>query len=439
MVLMLIGVFAALATAHFYSATISLRQSKSQIDVQSANLEAESGVEFFIHVLGDDTIPGDVTGADLLAEVESNLSAALDGTATLGGQTVQSENGQIVVPSISSGSLDRDFSATVSLKGTDTVTLTVTGRAGNVSRTVTMDFEAVRQSNPVFDYGIAAQGPIALENTISIVGANDPSEADLYSAWSGTAFRLEDNLTIEGEVFAGDSAASVIVQGTGTISGASMADPEVMDHVYTGVGDTQFPPIDISPFAPQATSMVDAGTDTSSGTFENIRIVSGTNPTFGSGTQINGVVYIEAGNQVTFMANSTVTGVIVTEDGDGATDQIKFEDNTQFCGVEQLPDTSQWRSLRESSGTFMLAPGFHVKFENQSGAFSGIMAADHFKFENAFVGTIKGGIISYGTEEMKAEDGSSFTIDASGYGDTAPPGFTVDKRLCPQPTTYSES
>jgi hypothetical protein len=299
-----------------------------------------------------------------------------------------------------------------------------------------MDFEVEGSSHPVFDYGIAAQGPICLEDTISVAGANTPSEADLYSAAGGTAFRLEGNLTIDGDIFAGASGASITVDGSGTIGGAAMDDDEVQDHLHTGVGETEFPEIDVSPFVPYATNIVDAGTDTSGGTFENICIQPGTNLSFEGGAELRGVIYIKAGNQVTFAEDTTITGVIVTEGGDAATDQIKFENTAQFQGLDELPDTSQWSDLRSMAGAFLLAPGFKVKFENETGAIGGLMAAEHFKFENAFVGDIEGGIISYGTEEIKAENGSSFTIDRSGTGSGAPTGFACEGQLSARPNTY---
>jgi hypothetical protein len=344
-----------------------------------------------------------------------------------------------VVPPVTCGDGDRDFRAAIALNGTDAITLTVAGRSGGVTRSVQMDFEAVRQSHPMFKYGIAAQGPISFQNTISIAAANEAWEADLFSAWPGTAFRLEDHLTLDGEVYAGDSGASVLVQGDGTISDTSMASPQVMDHVHVGVGEAEFPAVDVSPFTPFAVNTVNNGTNTSSGgTFENIRIRSGVNPSFTGGVHLNGVVYVEAPNQVTFGQGTVITGIIVTEDGTPPTDYLRFEDNTEFHGLEALPATEQWNDLRELAGSFLLAPGFQVKFENQSGALSGFMAADHFKFENTFVGDIKGGIYSYGTTEIRAEDGSSFTIDRAGFGSQAPIGFVVPKLLCPLPSSYTE-
>ncbi|MGC9453589.1 MAG: hypothetical protein ACP5HU_01880 [Phycisphaerae bacterium] len=434
----LVLIFAAVAVAHYWSATTGLHQSRNQAHIQTSTLEAESGMEFLVHLLGQRTVPGDVSGPEFLDAVYQNLSAQLDGTDTLDGASVQYTGDVIMIPSIAAGQPDRRFSASLVLDGEEGVVVTVTGRCGQVTRSIRMDFVPVRQSHPMFKYGIAAQGPISFQNTVSISGANEAWEADLFSAWPGTAFRLEDNLSLDGDVYAGAPGADVLVSGDGTIAGDSMSSPEVMDHVHVGVGDAEFPQIDITPFTPFATNTVNNGTDTSGGTFENIRIKSGTNPTFSGGARLNGVIYVESPNQVTFASDTVITGIIVTDDGEPATDMLRFENNTEFHGLEDLPETEQWADLRELAGSFMLAPGFRVKFENESGALSGFMAAEHFKFENAFVGDIAGGIFSYGTDEIKAEDGSSFTIDRCGFGSQAPIGFVVPKLLCPAPSTYEE-
>lgn len=436
--LFLVLVFAAVAAAHYWSATTGLHQSRNQAHIQTASLEAESGMEFLVHLLKQQTVPGDVTGSELLNAVYENLSSQLDGTETLNGASVELSGETIAIPPVAAGLEGRRFTATLTLDGDGGIVATVTGASDNVTRGIRMAFSAVRQSHPMFRYGIAAQGPVAFENTISISGANEPWEADLFSAWPGTAFRLEDNLSLEGDVYAGAPGADVLVNGDGTIGEASMSDPQVMDHVHVGVGETDFPQIDITPFTPFATNTVNNGTDTSGGTFENIRIRSGANPTFSGGARLNGVIYVESGNQVTFAQDTVITGIIVTDDGQPSTDMLKFQDNTEFHGLEDLPETAQWAELREMSGSFLLAPGFRVKFENESGALSGFMAAEHFKFENTFVGEIKGGIFSYGTDEIKAENGSSFTIDRSGFGSQAPIGFVVPKLLYPVAATYRE-
>jgi len=55
-----------------------------------------------------------------------------------------------------------------------------------------MDF-ALDGGHPIFGFGISSKGPICLENTVAVRGANNASEARLLSTASGTAFRDDPN------------------------------------------------------------------------------------------------------------------------------------------------------------------------------------------------------------------------------------------------------
>jgi len=46
-------------------------------------------------------------------------------------------------------------------------------------------------------------------------------------------------------------------------------------------------------------------------TFENIRVVAGTNPNFTGHATLKGIVFIEAPNVVTFSGGTTITGIII--------------------------------------------------------------------------------------------------------------------------------
>jgi hypothetical protein len=66
------------------------------------------------------------------------------------------------------------------------------------------------------------------------------------------------------------------------------------------------------------------------------------------------------------------------------------------------------------------------------------LAARHVKFENTFNGTLRGGVISCGPEEIIAGNHSSFTID-HGKNTEVPAGFVLGKRrLVPHPDSYVE-
>lgn len=417
----------------------SLLQARNHTDIQAARLQAESGLSFITHLLKGVELSPEGSSEELLGEVAAHLSDQLDGTATLGGQSVVCDGTAIWVPSVSHDQ-GGSFQTKIWMPDGATFRLRVEGQADGVRRRVLLDFRLGPAPHPIFGYGIASKGPISLENDIKVLGANDPSEARLLSTFAGHAFRLEGNLQVDGDVYATDPTAGVFVSGTGTIGGAYMNSPEVMNHVHIGKGQGVFPEIDTAPFIPYATNVINSGADTESGrSFENIRIPPGLNPTFSGGTTINGVVYVRAPNQVTFAQGTTINGIIVTEDT-GTPDPdnwIRFQDETYANGLDALPETPKWQELRQMAGAFILAPSFHVKFEHDAGVIGGYLAGEHFRFENAFDGVLKGGIVCYGTNEMNAENLTRFTIDHSEITMT-PDGFKLNRLLLPQSDTYAE-
>ena len=438
--LVLMTCMVSLGVALCWVANTSVAQSRNLKQIQAAQLQAESGLAFVTQQLAQAELPIAGEGFILFDALAGCLSASLDGSGTLGGRAIAYDGNTLTIPEITANAADGSFSAVISMPDAHRMHVVVTGRAGAVVRSLGIGFKP-EGGHPIFGFGISSKGPICLENTIKVLGANYTDEARLLSTSPGQAFRLLNNLEIHGDVYASDPNATVNINGTGTIAGVSMASPAVMDHVHIGEGFPDFPEIDVSVFEPFATNIVNINTVTSgTRSFSNIRIAAGTNPTFSGVIDINGVVYIEAPNKVTFGDGTTVTGVIVTQQGVGAKkdNEIKFEMNTSSNGVEALPDTGQFHDLRDMGGAFILAPGFSVRFENDSGVLNGIVAADAVKFENAFTGKLYGGILCYGSDEFMAENLTNFTIDHSKYPKYLA-GFKVDPRkLVPEPNSYVE-
>jgi len=425
----LLAVLACLA-AHFCVASSGgLTQSENNRQVQSARLQAESGQAFLAYALRHVSLPLAGTGAAVMDPVADHLAETIQGSEAFQGGAVGYDGQVVQLPEAVLGESRESFCASLWMATPTDLRVRVTGRAGTITRTVAMDF-ALRGGHPIFGYGISSKGPICFENEVSVLGANDPNEARLLSTAPGTAFRLEDSVRVDGDVYASDPEADVAINGIGSIGGVSMRDPNVIDHVHFGEGFVEFPEIDTSAFEPFAREILNSETVTSgTKTFSNVRIKANTNPSFSGSITFQGVVFIEVPNRVTFGAGTIIRGVIVTEDAGTASrdNEIKFENGTVSFGVETLPDTGLFKDLREMTGSFILAPGFRVKFENDAGVINGVIAAEGVKFENSFVGTLRGGILCYGTEEFGAENGSSFTIDHSHYTDV-PAGFVVEER-----------
>jgi len=425
----LLTVIACVAVQMCCLSSSGLVQSVNHGKIQAARMQAESGQAFMIYNLSRASLPLAGTGEAILEAVALHLDETLNGTPTLQGAAIRYDGSVITVPAVVFGDPQESFRAELWMFTPEILRMRVTGEARGVQRRVVMDF-ALTGGHPIFGFGIASKGPISLENTVAVLGANGPNEARLLSTASGTAMRLEDDLTIDGDVYVTDPAGEVVVNGTGTIAGTGMSDPDVWGHVHIGAPMPDFPEIDISPFEPYARDILNSDTVTSgTKTFSNVRIAANTNPTFTGSITLQGVIYIEVPNRVTFGEGTTIRGVIVTQDAGAPSrdNEIKFENNTYSYGPETLPDTGLFKEVREMTGSFILAPGFRVKFENTSGVINGVIAAEHVKFENSFSGTLRGGILCYGSEEMAAENGSSFTIDHSHYHDV-PAGFAVDER-----------
>ena len=322
------------------------------------------------------------------------------------------------------------------------VLVTVSGTWKGAVRRASMQLRPVTTVSPVFDYGIASKGKIVVGGTGTVLGVNDPSEADMFSATYGDpeAILIKGNCTLDGDISSANPDSFFTITGSPSIGGTT--DPEeIMDHIHVGVGDPVFPEIDTSVFEPFATNVLDAGADTSGDTvLTNIRIPAGMNPTFSANVTINGVLFVEQPNDVQFTGNVSITGVIVTEDpGDGPSSdsQLKFAGSVTSQGVESLPEEPQFADLRQMPGTMMLAPGFDVTFTGSFSAINGAIAADSFSMSGDAGGIIRGPIIAYGDAEFELLGSSQVEIDRSYYGNELP-GLKNPVQLVPDSDSYSE-
>lgn len=418
-----LATFAALGIAYAAAANNSMLQADNLSNVQNSHLQAESGLEYFTHLLKQVRVPSGLSGQELLAAVEAGLAAPLNSEIT-------------------TGQTGRGFTGALAANG-NTVTLTVNGRSGTIQRAISMDFALVPGGSAIFGYGVASMGRIKMTGNAQIRGANSSAEADTFSGTYATdeAYKLTGNSLIDGDVYAANPDAYATLTGNVSIAGEGVGSEDLLDHIHIGTGDQEFPEVNSAVFEPFATNIVDADTPISGGsTFSNIRILADVNPTFSGDTTISGVIFIEQPNNVQFTGNTTVTGVIVTQDaGDGTytTNEIKFTGNTTIHGVEQLPDVPEYAEMKLMPGSFLLAPGFGVEFTGNFGTVSGTMAADSFKFTGNAGGTVHGSLICYSDEEMMLTGNANLTFDRSSTPDI-PPGFTTPDTLAPIPASYTE-
>ncbi len=440
--LVLLTVFSSLAVAYATFSHTSLRTAENMSSVQDARMQAEGGLGHLSMILSELTVSSGSSGQAMLDNLAASLASRLNGTENLQGEQVAYDGETIIIPSIDMGGGKR-FCATITRVDDTTVRMSVTGSDKDISRTVSMDFDLSAGRSVVFDYGIASKSPISLTGNAHVSGANSPAEANMLSATYSTneVFKLTGNCNLEGDIYASNPDGYVSVSGNVTVGGENNWSGNIEDHIHLGIGEVEFPEVDPTVFEPFATNVVNSSTSTSGNkTFTNIRILANSNPTFSGNITLNGVIFIEVPNNVHFSGNVSITGVIVTQDaGENNYDSntIKFTGNTTVKGVEELPDTSEFHTLRSMPGSFVLAPGFSLQFTGNFGTVSGAMAADEFKFAGNAGGIVHGPIINYSDSEFKLTGNSNLIIDRDDVPDI-PPGFTSPGKFEPDPNSYVE-
>ena len=431
MALLFLCIFGALAVALVTSADLGLQMSGNHRQVMDARLAAESGLDFFACLLRTTAIADASTGQSILDSLAADWADKLNGSANLQATAVGYDGSTLVVPPIAFDG-DKRFNAEVTVSAGKVLLLRVNGQvptgAGQIKRSLTIEMELA--SRGAFEYGMYSKGPIVIGAGLNYVGASSPDEASMLSAAGGEAISVDSGY-IAGDVGVCDAGATVAIGAT------------VGGRIIFGA-DPPAPTIDGSIFVPFATNIVDAGTDISGGTFTNIRIAAGTNPTFNNSVAILGVMYIEAPNVVMFNNNATITGVIVSEDAgpgaDPADHYVYFKNNLSASGLDELPHTSQFAGLHELAGPALLLPGFTLEFKNNFGTISGTIAAQEMILKNNLEAIVYGSIIILGDGGLTFKNNSSITVDRSKYSGLSP-GIvpTGPEKLTLRPSSYTEN
>jgi Tfp pilus assembly protein PilX len=443
--MLFLAIFSALAVGMAEMASANIQVASNHRGTNQAFAGAQSGLDVIRHWLNTVNISATVAPANRLAAVatslQNNLVAA---NITNISANYDAAAGTITIPDVVlDAQTGETFSGVIRQIDNETIQMDITGNSGQISRTTRANLGFVATTSTIFDYGIATRGPLSLVGNASIKGINDSSEASVYIESFGTLHALDmvGNSSIEGNVSIVNTNGYATVDGNSEIGGETGQDA-IDNHVATGAEASDFPVPDTSVFESYATNIVDDSTATSGNrTFQNIRIVENTNPTFSGNITIRGVVFIESPNHVEFSGNTTITGVVVT-DGDidfpNGSDSISFSGNLDCHGVSELPGDSAFDGLREQTGTFILAPGFSTSFSGNFSTIDGVIAANGLSFTGNAGGTITNSIINYSNTPMTLTGNSDISIDRSTSGDAVPSGFTAVQTLDYQAGSYSE-
>lgn len=446
--MIILATLSAWAVSICSSSGVNVQLAENQRKADGARASAESGLEIMRFWLGRFSAPGKTDHGDvfeMLANSANSHSLQADLTGNgISNITTDYTGSTITVPSVTLDSLKgQSFSVQIIQVGAEMLQVDVTGTYGSLTKTLRANYQFGTRPHTVFDYGVATKGPLSLAGNIELEGVNVSVESDVYieSACSNLALSIIGNSHIAGDVHIANGLATVDLQGGQASIGFETGQAAIDNHVSFGVPMEEFPEPDPGIFEQYAVNTVDSSTDTTSdATFENVRIVAGTNPTFSGHVTLKGVVFIETPNVVTFTGGSTVTAIIV---GDGSlednsrTNQINFIGNVESHCVSTLPNEAQFEGLRDETGTFIVAPGFGLSFGGSFDALSGAIAGNGVEFFGNAGGIINGSVINYSDDKMPMTGNSDLLFNRSGTV-KIPAGFIAEIVLRYDPSSYSE-
>ena len=436
-------VFSALAVSLAAMSGINVQFAENQRKADRARACAESGFDIIRFWLNHVSIPGTTSEDQRFNEIAASLQNDLT-TESITNITASYNSSIINIPMVTLDSENASsFSATITPLDINTLQIDVTGVYGSISKTIRANYYFGERGHNVFDFGVATKGPLSLSGNIELEGINVNVEASVYieSENSNLALSITGNSQIAGDVNIVNPIATVDLQGGQAGIGGETGQDAIDNHVDFGAPECEFPEPNPALFESYVTSVVDANTDTSSdATFENVRIVANTNPNFSGQVTLKGIVYIETPNVVDFTGGVDITGIIVgdgsLEDNSG-TNQIIFRGNVDSHPITELPAEAQFDGLHDQTGTFVMAPGFHVSFGGSFSTLSGAIAGNGIEFFGNAGGTINGSIINYSDEQMELSGNSDLYFNRSGTSE-APAGFVPEIVLEYNPTSYLE-
>jgi len=436
-------IFSALAVSMAAMSGNNVQIAENQLNADRARACAESGFDVIRFWLNRVSISGTTAENLVFSQIAGSLQEELT-SESITNVTTSSNGSVLTIPSVTlDSSGGKSFHGTITPLDNETLQVDITGVCGSTTRTIRANYKFSESANNVFDFGVATKGPLSLSGNIELEGVNVSVEASVYieSENSNLALSIIGNSQIAGDVSIVNPIASVDLQGGQAGIGGDTGQEAVDNHVSFGVPPSEFPEPDPSQFLPYVTSIVDANTDTSAdATFENIKILANTNPTFTGNTILKGIIYIETPNVVDFTGSADVTGIIIgdgdIEDNSGV-NQIIFRGNVDSHPVTELPEEPQFEGLHDQTGTFVMAPGFDVSFGGSFSALCGAIAGNGVEFFGNAGGIINGSVLNYSDDEMTLSGNSDLFFNRSGLTEV-PAGFEPEIVLDYSPSSYSE-
>jgi hypothetical protein len=177
--LQLLGIFATMVVVFAAVADLEVQKATNFGTATVARFAAESGLSYATNALSEIPIQMGDPGATLADAMYQHLTTKLNGANCLTGRSVSlSGEGVVSVPEISPTSGEGGFSFSVREVDATTCRLTVTGTAGAVTRTLTMDY-TVAEDTTILKQAVASRSPVILTDNAVVRG-------EITSTWTKT-------------------------------------------------------------------------------------------------------------------------------------------------------------------------------------------------------------------------------------------------------------
>ncbi len=408
--LIFVALFTCAALALVTMADTNMAISRDRLHMNQSSSLAETGLVLAQRQLGGLAVSGD-TAASVHNQIADHFRTAWANSAMVNAAAITADANAVVLPAIwlpradgLAGTIELVITADGGAHEDGCIVIQSTGRFAGAVRTAYYDLGFENAMTAINAYAIATRSTIVMTDNATIQGANNDQEGSILSATTSVACAIDmsDTARISGDAAAANPDANISTIGDATIGG---------DRI-TGADEPEWPTIETAGFQQYVEEVV-AG-DVSDATLHNIRIPAGTNPTFSGNVNIYGVLYVESPNTVTFTGNTNICGIVVAEEPvaqDLQVNQIRFNGNLTTSGVQNLPDRSRYDGLRQATGSFLLAPGYTVRFSNTFNTINGCMAAGKFVFRGNAAGTVGGAILNLDDSLVRLKDNANLLID----------------------------
>ena len=419
-----------------YVAMQEVRKSANHRDIVQARMNAESGLDYIVFVLKKLELHRSDDYEEQMDIIAEGICEKMKCTVEYNAYAMEISSYELPVGG--------QFECQIQRTADEKFVIISRGFYNDIMRTIAIEADMIERRATIFDYGVACRGKIDLGGNTDVVGVPDPELASVLSMSDGEgAITVHGNPTISGDLYLSGEGADVTINGQPCIGGTSNPD-EYAEHIHE-VDEPDMPEIDVSEIIPYATNIVDSNSFKSKGgkggkgpvVLSNIIIPPGLNPNVTSDCVLNGVIYIKSPNQVKFNGHCTVNGIIVTEDDPGRVLRdcdVTFNGGATLNGVEVL--SPEYGEIRNFKHTFIVAPGFSLKFSGNCESVGGVIAGDQVTFLGGSSGRVEGCVL--GLTELPMDLGGSATVTITDLDNENPAGFVPVFIFRPDRKTYTE-